>query len=339
MAKGTIAVEEATIDPGSVASLGRWIKLLEPGADHEAALTAHRKRLQDICEDRLKQMDEEGVEYMLLSITSPGPQGEQDQATAEKMAKDSNDWLAGQVAKKPDRFGALAALSMHSPEQASAELQRAVKTLGMFGALVNDYQTTGLEGTGKEYYDTEKYDPFWKVVEELDVPVYFHPRYPQELGPADPWGARRHLIGAAVSFHIDLSYHIYAMCSSGTFDRFPNVKIVVGHLGENIPFNLWRACHWYNKPSKKATRPSKHDYKHYFKTNVYITTSGNFNTRGLKFCIEELGVDRCLYSIDTPYDAIIDGQTWWRSVDIPEDQKRDVGRRNAIRLFKLPLEL
>jgi len=147
------------------------------------------------------------------------------------------------------------------------------------------------------------------------------------------------LLGAAVSFHLDLSFHIYAMCASGIFDKFPRVQIVVGHLGENIPLNLWRSCHWYNKPMKKATRPSKEDYRYYFTHNVSITTSGNFNTRGLKFCIEEIGVDRCLYSIDTPYDTVKEGQDWWKTVDLPEREKEAVARGNAIRLFKLPLDL
>jgi 2,3-dihydroxybenzoate decarboxylase len=109
---------------------------------------------------------------------------------------------------------------------------------------------------------------------------------------------------------------------------------------------------------KKATRPSKEDYRYYFTHNISITTSGNFNTRGLKFCIEEIGVDRCLYSIgkpfkqslarpnksadswlDTPYDTIKEAQDWWKSVDLPEREKEAVARENAIRLFKLPLSL
>ncbi len=107
---------------------------------------------------------------------------------------------------------------MHDPQQAAGELTRAVKELGMFGGLVNDFQSTGEDGSGKEYYDTEKYLPFWKVVEEVDVPIYFHPRWPppREFAPNQPYGARKHLLGAAVSFHLDLSFHIYAMCASGS---------------------------------------------------------------------------------------------------------------------------
>ncbi|RDL42446.1 uncharacterized protein BP5553_02425 [Venustampulla echinocandica] len=341
MARGTIAIEEAIIDPAGIENIRQWHGLLTPAKGASSDLSAHEQRLFDIHGSRLKSMDEEGVEYMLLSLTSPGVQGESNPEKAEQVAAAANDYLAGEVKKNPPRFGALAALSMHSPVQAAQELRRAVKELGMFGGLVNDFQSTGEDGSGKEYFDTAKYDPFWEVVQELDVPVYFHPRYriKQDLEPDQPYGTRKHMLGAGVQFHLDLSFHLYAMCSSGVFDRFPKVQIVAGHLGENIPFNLWRACHWYNHPWKKDSRPSKHDYKYYFTHNVHITTSGNFSTTGLKFCIEELGVDRCLYAIDTPYENTKEGQDWWKTVDIPSSEKEAVGRTNAIKLFKLPLEI
>ncbi|KAG4443636.1 hypothetical protein IFR05_000913 [Cadophora sp. M221] len=340
MTRGTIAVEEAIIDPSGVAALSQWATLLSPAQNASTTMTAHERRLLDIHDARLKSMDEEGVEYMLLSLTSPGCQGEPSPSKAEKMATVANDYLSAEVKKNPKRFGALAALSMHDPVQAAAELRRAVKELGMFGGLVNDFQSFGDDGEEKEYFDTAKYDPFWEAVQELDVPIYFHPRYriKQDLEPEMQYGARKHLLGAGVQFHLDLSFHLYAVCSSGIFDRFPKAQIVAGHLGEGIPFNLWRACHWYNHPFKKSTRPSKHDYEYYFKHNVHITTSGNFSTTGLKFCINEIGVDRCMYAIDTPYENVKEGQDWWKTVDLPADQKEAVARTNAIRLFKLPLE-
>jgi 2,3-dihydroxybenzoate decarboxylase len=235
--KGTIAIEEAIIDPAGIASLAQWHSLLTPAAGTHAesvTLTAHEKRLLDIHDLRLKSMDEHGVEYMLLSLTSPGVQGESEPVKAEKIATVANDYLAGECKKNPKRFGAMAALSMHDPVQAAQELKRCVKELGMFGGLVNDFQSTGEDGGGKEYFDTKKYDPFWAMVQELDVPIYFHPRYAikQDLEPGTKYGDRKHLLGAAVQFHLDLSFHLYAVCSSGVFDRFPKVQIVAGHLGE-----------------------------------------------------------------------------------------------------------
>lgn len=217
--RGVVAVEEATIDPGSVSSIGETIKFLIPGlVNIDAASASHAKGLLDLHEDRLRIMDEQGVEYMLLSHTSPGCQGQTDPQVAQQMAVRSNNWLSEQVKINPARFGALAALSMHDPVQAAGELRRAVQKLGFFGGLVNDYQSVGPDGAGRVYYDTKDYDPFWKVVEELDVPIYFHPRYPPppDLAPVAPqYGKRGHLLGAGVQFHLDLSWHIYSICSGG----------------------------------------------------------------------------------------------------------------------------
>jgi 2,3-dihydroxybenzoate decarboxylase len=214
--KGTVAVEEAIITPGSAWLLKENQSILTPGNHSDEALRAHTERLLDIHGSRLESMDAEGVEYMLLSLTSPGCQGISDPQIAEKTASETNDWLATEVSKRPDRFGGLAALSMHDPQQAAEELERAVKVLGFFGGLVNDFQSTE-DGTGKQFFDSVKYDCFWKKVEELDVPIYFHPRYPTQknLEPGSLYGDRPQLLGAAVQFHLDLSFHIYAMCSSG----------------------------------------------------------------------------------------------------------------------------
>jgi 2,3-dihydroxybenzoate decarboxylase len=225
--RGTIAIEEAIIDPAGIEShsFAQFQSLMQPGSNATSGLSAHERRLLDIHGERLKDMDEHGVEYMLLSLTSPGAQGETDPTKAKSVARIANDYLAGEVKKNPKRFGAVAAISMHNAQDAADELRRAVKDLGMFGAMVNDFQSKGMEGEEKVYFDTPEYDPFWETVQELDVPIYFHPRYaiPQD---------RKHLLGAGVQFHLDLSWHLYAICSSGIFDRFPTLQIVAGHLGE-----------------------------------------------------------------------------------------------------------
>jgi len=238
MAKGTIAIEEAVIDPSDLQWLGDSASMYAPAAivTGSSSSIAHAltQKLADIHIHRLAQMDAEGVEYMLLSVTSPGPQGEPDRAKAQQMAVSANNWLAGEVKKNPKRFGALASLSMHDAAEAAAELRRAVKELGMFGAILNDYQSTSANGSGKKYFDEEEYRTFWKTVQELDVPVYMHPRYPcnPELEKGAKYGDRKHLVGAAVQFHLDLSFHLYALMSSGVFDEFPKVQVVCGHLGE-----------------------------------------------------------------------------------------------------------
>jgi 2,3-dihydroxybenzoate decarboxylase len=234
--KGTIAIEEAIIDrAGAEAhSFAQFQSLMKPGSDPVSGLAAHEQRLLDIHDQRLRSMDEHGVDYMLLSLTSPGAQGEPDSEKAKKTARVANDYLAGEVKKNPQRFGALAALSMHNARDAADELERAVKELGMFGGLVNDFQSKGKDGEEKVYFDTPDYDHFWKTVQELDVPIYFHPRYaiPQDLQPGTKYGDRKYLLGAGVQFHLDLSWHLYAVMASGILDKYPKVQIVVGHLGE-----------------------------------------------------------------------------------------------------------
>ncbi|KJR80263.1 2,3-dihydroxybenzoate decarboxylase [Sporothrix schenckii 1099-18] len=349
--RGTVAIEEAVLDPTGIARNARDATLFAPaygrGTGTDVASVKHplTAALLDIHEARLAHMDAEGVEYMLLSLTSPGAQGVVDPVEAQTLAVEANDWLAAEARKAPTRFGALASLSMHSPADAAAELTRAVRELGAFGAILNDFQSVASSDSdldGRRYYDEPAYDVFWAAVQDLDVPVYLHPRYATGRDLAAPHGkyaGRTHLLGAGVQFHLDLSFHLYALCSSGVFDRFPRVQVVAGHLGEGIPFNLVRADHWYNKPVKKQSRPSKEDYRYYFTHNVSITTSGNFSTQGLKFCIGELGVDRCLYAIDYPYDSVKVAQDWWKNVDLPDADKEAIGRTNAIKLFKLPLEL
>lgn len=237
--KGTIAVEEAVANPNDLAWLSEVATMYAPGTNPTSS-NHHTlaQKLSDIHDDRLRQMDAEGVEYMLLSITAPGPQGCPDPAEAAAQASRANDWLATEVQRNPQRFGALAALSMHSGAEAAAELRRAVKELGMFGALLNDFQSVwdAPGKRGRRFYDGAEYEVFWQTVQELDVPVYMHPRYPQpsELEPeaTTQYGPRRHLLGAAVQFHLDLSFHLYALLSSGIFDRYPKVQVVAGHLGE-----------------------------------------------------------------------------------------------------------
>ncbi len=252
--KGTIAVEEAVVNPNDLDFLADVASMYAPGAASPAPGTgssAHHalaQKLADIHGERLRKMDAEGVEYMLLSVTAPGCQGVVDPLKAQALATKCNDWLASEVKKNPARFGGLAALSMHSGAEAAAELRRAVKELGMFGAILNNYQSTGADGRGKIFFDTPEYNVFWETVQELDVPVYMHPSYPTSGDLASPdsqYGPRTHLLGAAVQFHLDLSFHLYALISSGIFDRFPKVQVVAGHLGEGY---VLATARWPSSP-------------------------------------------------------------------------------------------
>lgn len=163
-----IALEEAFNLPGLS---GESDQFTSPTGSEDLAVN-----LVDIHNQRLKGMDENGVEYMVLSLTSPGPQSITDPVAAQGLAERANDYLAGEICKNPHRFGGFGALSMHDPKSAALEARRAIKVLGFHGLLVNDFQSTGRDEEGAIFYDQPEWDIFWKEVEELDVPLYIHPR-------------------------------------------------------------------------------------------------------------------------------------------------------------------
>ncbi|CAG8981010.1 hypothetical protein HYALB_00013829, partial [Hymenoscyphus albidus] len=179
----------------------------------------HSARLLDIHKRRIEVMDREGKAVPHKAL---------------ELAQVANDYLSNGVKKSSSRFRALASIPMHNGISAAAELRRAIKELGCFGAISNDFQSVGDDGQGKLYFDTEQFDPFWAEVQNLDVPVYLHPEYmvKSDLLPGTKYGERKHLLGAGVQFHLDLGWHVYAICSSGVLDRFPGAQLLIGHIGK-----------------------------------------------------------------------------------------------------------
>jgi 2,3-dihydroxybenzoate decarboxylase len=196
---------------------------------------------------------------MVLSITSPGCQGEADQAKSEALAKRANDYMAEIVSKNPTRFQGFASVSMHNPAEAAQELTRAVKKLGLVGCMLNDCmtvqfleltgkgQSSGLNGNVMLHYDSEKYDTFWKTVQDLDVPVYMHPRLASPTIQKQLWEGRPGW-GPQI-FSTGVSIHTLGLCGNGVFDRFPKVQFVIGHLGEGLPADIWRLDHCPSPPA------------------------------------------------------------------------------------------
>jgi len=296
--------------------------------------------LVDLQNERIKQMDQYGNEFQVLSLTSPGPQGLTDPKEAGTMATKCNDWMAQEVKKNPHRLGAFCSLSMHDPHAAAVELRRCVE-MGLCGAILNDWQSTGDDGNGVVLYDIG-YDEFWKTVQELDVPIYFHPRWPTPYQYDIMYNDRLYLVGAIAQFHTSLTMHIVALCTAGVFDRFPGAKVIIGHLGETFPMQLGRADPHARKMIKRGVLPAeqmKQSFTYYFHHNIYITTSGHFTTRALQYCMDVLPLDHILFSIDFPYETIEDAQTWWDTLEgvLTKEQLQKIGRENAIKLLKLPI--
>jgi predicted TIM-barrel fold metal-dependent hydrolase len=289
-----------------------------------------RGRLLDVQQIRLREMDENGIKTMILSLNSPAVQAVLDTKSAVELAKRTNDLLAEEVAKRPERFQAFAALPMQDPDLASRELERCVKNLGFKGALVNGYsQANSAENV--LYYDLKKYWSFWEVVASLDVPFYLHPREPSQRKAYEghPW-----LIGPAYGFGAETGLHALRLIGSGLFDRFPGLTIILGHLGEALPFTLYRIDEriaW-----SPLGYPAKMKVSEYFAQNFYITTAGNFRTQSLHNSILEVGSDRILFSTDYPFEEVGKAARWFDCAPISEVDRQKIGRENARNLFRLP---
>ena len=292
-------------------------------------------RLLDIHEKRLRLMDEHGIELTLLSLNAPAVQAIPDPARANEIARRANDFLAEQVRKRPARFQALAALAMQDPDAAIRELQRCVRELGFKGALVNGFSQIRDPNTAV-YLDLPQYWPFWEAVESLDVPFYLHPRNPlpsmAQIYEGHPW-----LLGPTWAFGQETAVHALRLMGSGLFDKYPRIQIILGHMGEGLPYSIWRVDNrnaWVKTPPRY---PAKKKLGDYFRANFWLTTAGNFRTQTLIDALLEVGADHLLYSTDWPFENIDHAADWFDAVSISEADRLKIGRLNAIELFKLKL--
>jgi gamma-resorcylate decarboxylase len=287
-------------------------------------------KLLDVHGARLAEMDRAGIEVAVLSLNSNAVQGIDDTGKAIAIARKANDALAAAVAKRPDRFAGLAALPMQDPEAAVAELARCVREHNFKGALVNGFSQIGAEDTAV-YYDLPQYRPFWAEVERLGVPFYLHPR-DQLPSRRQAYEGHTYLVGSPWGFADETAIHALRLAGSGLFDAFPRLQIVLGHLGERIPYDLWRLDH---RLAKVPGRPAKRTMGDYFRQNFFVTTSGHFCTQSLIHAILTLGADRVMFAVDYPFEDHAQAATWFDAADIAEADRRKIGRDNAIALFKL----
>ncbi|RAO67647.1 uncharacterized protein BHQ10_003659 [Talaromyces amestolkiae] len=329
---GKIALEEAFALPRFQERTRWWASLFAVDAEK------HAFEITDLTDQRIKYMDEHGVGYTILSYTAPGVQDIWDAKEAHALAVEINDYIGPFLKQHPDRFGAFATLSMHDPQQAADELRRTVTQYGFKGALVNDTQRSGPDGDDMIFYDGPEWDIFWSTVTELDVPFYLHPRNPTGTIHEKLWAKRSWLIGPPLSFAQGVSLHLLGMVTNGVFDRHPNLQIIIGHLGEHLPFDLWRINHWFEDVKKPLglKETCKKTIRDYFAQNIWITTSGHFSTPTLQYCINEVGADRILFSIDYPFESFKDGCVWYdRDVELNPIDYKKIGKENARKLFKI----
>lgn len=326
-----IAIEEAFAIPG--------VEELTPLSKSLREFAQNKTKLIDICRERIRAMDEGEIEISVLSTTVPGLQGivDANQAQLIEFAKKWNDYLANAMLPQSHRLRGFAALPMRDPEAASAELVRAVKDLGFVGAMLNGYDNSG---NGKAlYYDAPEYLDFWRTAAELDVPVYIHPRVAEDAIAA------RHsdypqLRGAAWGFHVETGEHLLRIILAGVFDKVPSAKLIVGHMGEIVVYWAWRIDHrirregWHEWERQNGKSLSL-SVTEFLRRNVYITTSGVFDTAGLRHALDVMGPDRILYSVDYPYESTVEARDWFNSLDLPTDQLEMIACGNARRLLHL----
>lgn len=311
-------LSEPDVDPGFASLWGHFSK-------HAPVLD----RLLDLGDQRLHDMDDSGISMQILSLTAPGVQiFDADEAVA--LAQSSNDIVAEAVRKHPDRFAALAAIAPQNPAEAAKELERGVRNLGLKGAIVNSH-------TRGEYLDDEKFWPIFEAAEALNAPVYLHPTaLPRSM--VQPF-VERGLEGAVYGFAAETGLHILRIIFAGVFDRFPNLQMVAGHLGEGLPFWLYRVDFMHGRMIQTrrygGVKPLKRAPSDYLRENFHVTTSGMAWEPAIRHAQCVLGVDRVLYAMDYPYQFVPDEVQVTDGLPCSEADKKKLYQLNAERVFSL----
>ncbi|OJZ74654.1 amidohydrolase [Mycobacterium paraffinicum] len=324
----TIALEEA-FWTDSLQTAGAY---RDPWASQELArlmapeMLAHvGERIGDVAELRLADMDAAGVDIQVLSLTAPGIQGQPDVKVAIDDARRANDFLAEAIASHPTRFAGLAALPLQDPDAAVKELQRAA-ALGLHGALVNG-PTLG------HYLDDRQYDPVWAMLEQLDAPLYLHPTLGAE---DDRWAVLEghpELQAAMYRWASDTGGHAMRVIFGGVFDRFPGARLILGHMGEYLPFQLARFDSMAEKtrlPFELRKPPSR-----YVQDNILITTSGVCSTAALLGAVYAIGIDNVMFAIDYPYEHSGPAVDFLRRLPLAPADLAKIAHGNAERVLKI----
>ncbi len=283
-------------------------------------------RLLDLENERLQEMDKNGVDMHLLSLTAPGVQMF-DADTATELAALANDKLAAVIKKHPKRFAGIASFAPQSPKRAAKEMERAINKLKLNGFVVNSH-------TNNEYLDYPKFFPILEAAEALDACIYIHPRAASD-GMAAPFRDYG-LDSAQWGYGMEVSTHAVRMMVSGVFDRFPKLKICIGHMGEAVHFWLWRLDYMNKNAQNRGSAPkTKLTPSEYFKRNFVITTSGQESHLALDFSIKALGVDNVLWAIDYPYQPSAPAVAFMDSAPVSAAEREKLYHGNAERIFHI----
>jgi gamma-resorcylate decarboxylase len=292
-----------------------------------------RRLLVDFHDRRLTDMDANGIELAILGLNSPALQAILGPAEASDVARRANDMLAGEIARNPGRFAGFAGLPMQDPEAAARELTRCVTELGFKGAMVNCFTQRHVADSAISY-DLPEFRPFWAAVAALNVPLYLHPRLTIP-SRAMSYEGHRWLYSPVWDFGSETALAALRLIGSGLFDEFPSLQVVLGHLGERIPFDMWRIDNLMGKlPVKYAAKKRVSDY---MRNNFHLTTSGQFHDTPFHCALAEMGAPRIMFSVDYPYEEMAPAAAWFDNTTLSDADRLRIGRTNAIELFKLDL--
>jgi len=326
-----IATEEAFATPEQLDALRELLKnsrQYDPDtflANMQVSGNEVSRRLLDVDDERLRIMDQSGVSMAVLAMTATGVQ-QFEVGKAAAVATAGNDRLADAIRRHPDRYAGLATIPVQDPKRAIQEMERAITKLKLNGVMINSH-------TNGEYLDEEKFWPVLEAAEALDATIYIHPRSPS---PAMAAPYRKYQIEHAIwGYAVEVGLHSVKLLLSGVFDRCPKLRVVIGHMGENIPYALYRldymAKHYpWDRPKLKLT-PGE-----YFKRNFWITTSGVNWMPALELCIKVLGVDRIMWAINYPYQETVEATQWLNDAPLSDEQKALLFHRTAEKVFKIP---
>ncbi len=285
--------------------------------------------LVDLDEIRIAHMDEAGIDMQVLALTSPGVQV-MDATMAVRIARNSNDELAAAIARHPTRFAGMITIAPHAPAEAAKEIQRGVNQLKMNAVVINSH-------TQGEYLSDPKFWEIFEAAQALDVPIYIHPNSlpPKMIEPFIEAG----LDGAIYGFGVETGLHALRLITAGVFDRFPKLKVIIGHMGEALPFWIYRLdyMHAATVKSKRydSVQPTLRKPSEYLRENFYITNSGVAWDKAVRFSQDVLGVDRVLYAMDYPYQYAPQEVGMLDNMAMPDADKLAFFQTNAQRVFKL----
>lgn len=313
-----IAIEEHFVSPKLADAFTGYYKL--------APFMHSTRRLKDLGERRTAEMDEAGIDIQVISHLQPGVQA-MPADSAVGFARGANDRLYEGIQMNPERFAGFALLPTPNPEAAADELERTVRELGFKGALITG-QTNG------SFLDDRKFWPIFARAHALDVPIYLHPAIPDPAVVRAYYDGYRSndypiLMGAVWGFTVETATHALRLILSGVFEEFPGLKIILGHLGEALPFLLWRLEWTYRNLTKRSGLAEC--FRHHF----YVTTSGNFSQSALQCTISELGADRIMFAVDWPFNSNSEAVEFIRGAALDPEEKRGIFGGNAQRLLRI----